>query len=216
MHCSHLPALRFDQGNLRMSWTDVHTGQGHTSTFDMNGGFIADGEHAEVADNAHFHVSMVQQFVRIASEQGAVGATWEAQTAYQQQNAGVAQAGQSTEQRARAQGQWLGIDLGNATPGNAAGITAANADVHHQTVRPIALDLDGGGITVTTRAQGGSVMVDIDDDGFAEEVDWVGPREGTLVLDRNGDGLLTQGRQTKTMAADGFANCYQVDSCLRN
>ncbi|MGH8830684.1 MAG: hypothetical protein ACREXV_06300 [Polaromonas sp.] len=52
---------------------------------------------------------------------------------------------------------------GDATPGNASGITQSNAQAHHQIARPVTLDLDGNGITVTTKGQGGSVLWDIDD-----------------------------------------------------
>jgi hypothetical protein len=34
-------------------------------------------------------------------------------------------------------------------------------------INPIALDLDGN--SITTRAQGGGVLLDVDDDGFAEQ-----------------------------------------------
>ena len=102
--------------------------------------------------------------------------------------------------------QLLSTASGDATPGNAAGITQANASAHHQIAQVVARDLDGNNsITVTSRAQGGSVLWDIDDDGFAEEVDWIGPREGLLVLDRNNDGRIAGGHELFTDSQVGMA-----------
>lgn len=64
-----------------------------------------------------------------------------------------------------------------------------------QSVRPIALDLDGNGISLTTQAQGGSVLADVDDDGFAEQTDWINPRDAILVLDKNADGQISGGTE---------------------
>lgn len=95
--------------------------------------------------------------------------------------------------------QLLATASGDATPGNAAGITQANASAHHQSAQVVALDLDGNNsITVTTRAQGGSVLIDVDDDGFTDEVNWIAPREGLLVLDRNNDGRISGGHELFT------------------
>ena len=37
------------------------------------------------------------------------------------------------------------------------------------------------------------MLFDVDNDGYAEETDWIAPREGILVLDRNGDGQINVG-----------------------
>ena len=100
-------------------------------------------------------------------------------------------AGLSTEQRAAAQGQLLATDPGDATANNAGGNTAAS----QQSVRPIVLDLDGNGIQLTRRAQAGGVLLDVDDDGFAEQTDWIGAKEGILVADLDGDGQIRGGHE---------------------
>jgi hypothetical protein len=91
----------------------------------------------------------------------------------------------TTEQRATALGQLLTTNPGDATPGNAGG----NTNTSTQTFRPLVLDLDGNGITLTTQAQGGNVLLDVDGDGFAEETQWIGPRDGELtcgfIFDQN-------------------------------
>ncbi|MDP3357501.1 MAG: hypothetical protein Q8M51_16770 [Polaromonas sp.] len=72
-----------------------------------------------------FFKGMGQQFVEIATGnfqgEAALVNGWEAQTAQAQANWGHSLAGMNTEQRAKAQGQWLGSDPGDAGPGNAAG-----------------------------------------------------------------------------------------------
>ena len=96
-------------------------------------------------------------------------------------------AGFTTLQRAAALGQLLPTDPGDAlhAPLNA-----------QQSARPIALDLDGNeGISVTKRAEGGGVLADVDGDGFAEESDWINPRDGILAIDRNGDGKISGGSE---------------------
>ena len=62
-------------------------------------------------------------------------------------------------------------------------------EASQQTASVIALDLNGDGvITVTKKATGNGVLFDVDNDGFAEETDWIGPRDGILVLDWNSSG----------------------------
>lgn len=56
---------------------------------------------------------------------------------------------------------------------------------------PLALDLDGGGIE-TLGVQAGAHF-DHDGNGFAERTGWVGPGDGLLVWDRNGDGRINDG-----------------------
>jgi hypothetical protein len=65
------------------------------------------------------------------------------------------------------------------------------------------LDLDNNGVSTTTAAQGGSVLVDIDNDGFAEQTEWINPRDAILVLDRDGDGKIEGGHE---MFADANIN----------
>ena len=80
---------------------------------------------------------------------------------------------------------WYG-NVGDARPGNSGGRGAG----YTQYFNPIVLDLNGGGISTTSKSEGRGVLFDVDGDGFAEETDWIGPREGILVLDRNGDGQI--------------------------
>jgi hypothetical protein len=54
-----------------------------------------------------------------------------------------------------------------------------------------ALDLDHDGrITTTSKDTGLGVLFDVDNDGYAEETNWIGPRDGILVLDRTADGIV--------------------------
>jgi len=54
---------------------------------------------------------------------------------------------------------------------------------------PMFLDLDGDGIETLGLAQG--AFFDHDGNGFAEKTGWVSPDDGILVIDRNGDGIIS-------------------------
>jgi len=56
-------------------------------------------------------------------------------------------------------------------------------------ISPLSFDLDGDGIE-TTYLYDTDVYFDIDGDGFAEKVGWIGPDDGQLALDVNGDGII--------------------------
>jgi hypothetical protein len=47
----------------------------------------------------------------------------------------------------------------------------------------------------TTRANAGGVLADVDNDGFAEESDWVGGKEGIFVADLDGDNIIKTGHE---------------------
>jgi len=54
---------------------------------------------------------------------------------------------------------------------------------------PVVLDLDGDGLELIERRESRAAM-DVDGDGVAERIGWVGGDDGLLVLDRNGDGRV--------------------------
>ena len=56
-------------------------------------------------------------------------------------------------------------------------------------VSPLVFDLDGDGIELT-HAYDQNVYFDIDNDGHAERVGWVGPDDGLLAMDHNGNGNI--------------------------
>ncbi len=56
-------------------------------------------------------------------------------------------------------------------------------------VSPLVLDLDGDGVELT-HTYDENVYFDIDADGFAERVGWVGPDDGQLAMDWNGNGTI--------------------------
>lgn len=58
---------------------------------------------------------------------------------------------------------------------------------------PVVLDLDGDGVEFVSSAAG--VTFDYDGDGKAESTAWVGSDDGLLVLDKNGDGRITNGSE---------------------
>ena len=58
---------------------------------------------------------------------------------------------------------------------------------------PIILDLDKDGTEISTLKEG--AHFDLNADGFEEKAAWVGEDDGLLVLDRNGDGKINDGRE---------------------
>jgi hypothetical protein len=84
---------------------------------------------------------------------------------------------------------------------------------------PLVLDLDGNGVQTSTLEHG--VDFDLNDDGQAGLVSWTDGIDGFLVLDRNGDGLITSGAEmfgdhtvmsNGEVARDGFAALADLDS----
>jgi hypothetical protein len=69
---------------------------------------------------------------------------------------------------------------------------------------PIVLDLNGDGIQ--TLAASAGVQYDLGANGLIQQVGWVAPADGLLVMDRNGDGLINNGSElfgAGTAQADG-------------
>jgi hypothetical protein len=60
-------------------------------------------------------------------------------------------------------------------------------------VSPIVLDLDGNGVSTLSAAHG--VSYDLTGTGTRSQVGWVGGNDGLLVMDRNGDGQINDGRE---------------------
>ncbi len=58
---------------------------------------------------------------------------------------------------------------------------------------PLIIDFDGDGIETVGFDK--EIYFDLDNNGFAEKTAWVGPNDGFLVLDRNGDGRITNGTE---------------------
>jgi len=66
------------------------------------------------------------------------------------------------------------------------------------------MDLDGNGIITTSITQG--THFSYYGNGFAQITGWVDPRDGLLVIDRNGDGIIGDGRELfsdQTIQSDG-------------
>jgi hypothetical protein len=84
---------------------------------------------------------------------------------------------------------------------------------------PLILDLDGNGVQTTTLENG--VIFDLNDDGLAHQVAWTDGVDGFLVLDRNGDGIISSGAElfgdhtimaSGQVARDGFEALRDLDS----
>jgi len=86
---------------------------------------------------------------------------------------------------------------------------------------PLALDLDGDGAISTIGLVPGAIQFDMADDGFAEATGWVGPNDGLVVRDIDGNGLVDSGRElfgdetvlsSGAQATNGFLAIAELDS----
>lgn len=84
---------------------------------------------------------------------------------------------------------------------------------------PLILDLDGNGFKITPLSAG--VMFDSDGDGIKTNTGWVGPGDGMLVWDRNGNGIIDSGLElfgddtilsNGQKALHGFAALKELDT----
>ena len=82
-------------------------------------------------------------------------------------------------------------------------------------------DLDGDGIETTGINAANPILFDHDADGIKTATGWVKADDAFLVFDRNGNGLIDNGRElfgdatpltTGGLAADGFAALAQEDT----
>jgi len=87
-----------------------------------------------------------------------------------------------------------------------------------RTTSPIVFDLDGDGIETTSLSYG--IFFDHDANGFAELTGWVSSDDGMLVLDRNNDGIINDGKElfgdqtilnNGSKAANGFQALADLD-----
>jgi hypothetical protein len=188
---------------------DAQTGVFTARGYDKDGKYLGelDAQSKLIApdvNQASYFGNMGQHFATAADVASAVVPLWMQQTIDQQAALGLQYAGKSTELRAKEQGQLLATNPGNALPGNAGNLD----DSSTQTARLITLDWDdNGSIAVATRAQGHGVLVDIDNDGSAEETDWIGTHDAILVLDHNGNGKVDNGHE--------LFNDAQINTALR-
>lgn len=86
-------------------------------------------------------------------------------------------------------------------------------------VDPLMLDLNGDGLATTNLDQS-DVYFDLDSNGFAERTAWIDANDGLLVLDRDGDGKITNGQElfgdqtllsNGTRATSGFEALREFD-----
>ncbi|WP_316206865.1 calcium-binding protein, partial [Bradyrhizobium sp. SZCCHNR2017] len=76
---------------------------------------------------------------------------------------------------------------------------------------PLVLDLDGNGISFTIQ-EASNASFDIDKDGFAEPVGWIGGNDGFLVRDLNGNGKIDDvGEMFGNDTTSGFQQLASLD-----
>lgn len=79
---------------------------------------------------------------------------------------------------------------------------------------PLVLDLNNDGkIGVTNLADDPESFFDIDEDGLAEQIAWVGPDDGLLARDLNGNGRIDDASELfGSIDEDGFTQLARLDS----
>jgi len=68
----------------------------------------------------------------------------------------------------------------------------------------VVLDLDGNGVDLG-RSGKSNAMFDLDGDGAADDTGWTSARDGILVIDRDGDGMITSAAELSLAAEDDEA-----------
>ncbi len=98
-------------------------------------------------------------------------------------------------------------------------VSTAHAAETTRRVDPLILDLDGDGVETTNLKDG--AYFDHDGNGFAEQTGWAKSDDGLLVMDRNADGIINDGKelfgdqtllQNGQRATDGFQALAELDS----
>lgn len=82
---------------------------------------------------------------------------------------------------------------GDPTSTNAFTVRVADGLTPSVPAPPVALDLDGDGVEFVSQSAG--VTFDYAGDGSRETTAWVGPDDGLLAIDRNGDGIVNDGSE---------------------
>ena len=83
-----------------------------------------------------------------------------------------------------------GGDAIDSTPVGSIGDAASGGD----SGKPILLDLDDDGISVTRQADS-NLFLDIGDDGYKHRTAWVGAGDGVLMIDADGDGRISSRKE---------------------
>ncbi len=96
-----------------------------------------------------------------------------------------------------------------------------NRDGKYHIYDPLTLDLDGDGIETVSQNGYKGALFDHDGDGIRTASGWVASDDGLLVVDRNGDGIINDGKELfgdssvlkdGTKAAHGYAALAEYDS----
>ena len=97
----------------------------------------------------------------------------------------------------------------------------SNRDGKYHIYDPLTLDLDGDGIETVSHKGYKGALFDHDGDGIRTASGWVASDDGLLVVDRNGDGIINNGKELfgdssvlkdGTKAAHGYAALAEYDS----
>jgi VCBS repeat-containing protein len=192
---NRMPTLGYNKTGYRYADVDPLTGvEQHPELRFDTGGKPYNAE----AGSPESYQSLMEAFIRSALARDAIAPQWEVDTARMQTAAGDPKAGLTEEERAGRDGQ-LAAPLSGTT----------------QTFRPVALDLDGDGIEMVTKAHG--VAFDVDDSSYLKQTAWIKGDDAFLVLDRNYNGEIDSGKElfsnsTVALSRRGLAGMAWVDA----
>jgi hypothetical protein len=106
-------------------------------------------------------------------------------------------------------GLFVTLKHGIATIDSRAGGLGGSFDLtfrnfHVGMLTPLVLDLDGDGVSLIYRDKS-RVRFDMNGDGALDKSGWISRRDGFLVVDRNGNGLIDDGSELSLLAEDPTA-----------
>jgi Ca2+-binding RTX toxin-like protein len=99
---------------------------------------------------------------------------------------------------------------GGGSTGGGGGGTGGGPGGGYTYEPPLVLDLDGDGFELIAPKKSG-IYFDWNGDGIKEETGWVGPGDGILVMDRNGDGAITNGSEVRFGVWNGRKEPFTSD-----
>ncbi|MBC3873681.1 calcium-binding protein [Undibacterium flavidum] len=209
MIVDRMPVLELDRKKSDtwfLTYEDASTGQTMRSYFDAKGRLLSTGtlaQQIQAIDSDDFFKDIGQLFIDATFKAGAIAPVWEADSIAEKNRVrqGIVESARERWEARRTNGNRFVAPENNTTLNS---VGWAKHDGHlilgavtgpTQVLRPIVLDLNGDGIKLLSRDDGYGVLFDVDNDGYAEETDWIDAHDGILVSDYDANGVIDTGTE---------------------